>query len=386
MLRVDYKKCTGCTACISACPKKCLEMREGEGGFQFPMPSGAAVCIGCGLCNQACPIFTPHPHLTEDTRAYAVYSQDTAERLESSSGGVFSLFARDVLSAGGIVYGAAYDRNFRVHHIAVTETSDLYRLRGAKYAQSDMNGIFSDVQKKLMENRHVLFTGTPCQVSGLKTFLNREYENLITIDFVCHGVPSPAAWSAYVKYRAKLDNKGVLPTTINLRSKSTGWSQYAYSILFEYADGEKYSVESGHDLFMQLFVGDYINRKSCEDCQFKGYERQSDLTLGDFWGIWEVDSEMDDNKGTSLVLTHSQKGEKAFKSVYNRSKVKEVSLEDVSRFNPSMLTSSTGRAERDGVLAKIRAGSFDAVSNIFDSHSRFSRVKDKMKRILKKLK
>ena len=265
----------------------------------------------------------------------------------------------------------------------MTETEGLYQLRGAKYAQSDMNGIFSDVQTKLMENQYVLFTGTPCQVSGLKTFLKRDYENLITIDFVCHGVPSPAAWSAYVKYRAKLDNKGTLPTTINLRSKSTGWSQYAYSILFEYADGEKYSVESGHDLFMQLFVGDYINRKSCEDCQFKGYERQSDLTLGDFWGIWEIDSEMDDNKGTSLVLTHSQKGEKAFGSVCNRSRVKEVSLEDVSKFNPSMLTSSIGRAERDEVLAKIQAGSFDAVSNIFDAHSRFSRVKDKMKRIFK---
>lgn len=385
MLKVERTECTGCTACAAICPKKCLKMQEDAEGFLFPVMDNMAGCIKCDLCNQICPVLHPRHLPDEITRAYAAYSQNTKERLESSSGGAFSLFAHDILTKGGIVYGAVYDHDFRVQHIAVTELEDLNRLRGAKYAQSDIDGVFSDVQEKLKEGRDVLFSGMPCQVSGLKAFLKRDYENLLTVDFVCHGIPSPMAWRAYVKYRAGHDSKGAPPKSINLRAKCTGWSHYTYSVLFEYADGAKYAEQSGNDLFMQLFVGDYINRNACESCRFKGYKRQSDVTLGDFWGIWEIDPEMDDNKGTSLILTHSPKGERVLEMVCDRMVVKEVPLEATSRFNPSLVVASSGRKERSAVFTRICVGDFDSLFSLFAPSGRASHVKNKIKRVLKSL-
>ena len=354
--------CTGCTACASGCPKGCITMETDENGFLYPVID-AERCVACGLCEKICPVVTPLKKVENAPKAYAAYSKDETVRMQSSSGGVFTEIAKAILAAGGVVYGAAYNERFEVIHICVETEADLAKLRGAKYAQSDLRGIFTEVKEKLDKGQHVLFSGTPCQVGGLKAYLRKEYEKLLTVDFVCHSVPSPMAWREYVKCRAQQDNGGQLPVSINLRSKQSGWSRYRYSNLFRYSDGTEHAAKSGESLYMKLFVGGYIDRGSCENCAFKGYQRISDLTVGDFWGIWNIAPEMDDDKGTSVVLVQSDRGAELMAQIGAQLVLKEVSLEEASRENGAMLSAAKANPDRDKALAQIRDGHIEACAS-----------------------
>ncbi len=362
----DKNTCTGCTACASICPKHCIEMKEDENGFYYPHVD-ASICVNCGACERICPVLNNVPKIVAQPEAYAAYSLDEELRADSSSGGIFSEIAKTVLEKGGIVYGAAYDEGFRVYHRGVSTLSALKDLRGAKYSQSFMGASFSEIKDCLERKQEVLFCGTPCQVAGLRAFLKKDYDNLLCVDFVCHGVPSPMAWRRYVEYRAKIDNEGRLPVRINLRDKSSGWSRYQYSNTFRY-DKEKECREiSTKSVYMKLFTQDYLSRLSCGNCMFKGYSRSSDITLGDFWGIWDVAPEMDDDRGTSVVLLHSAKGLKMWDDISAHVQAKPVSLEECSRQNPSMLSSSEIRGERDAVLKRIRTEGIEKVLPLLNS-------------------
>lgn len=376
--------CTGCTACATACPKDCIMMSADQDGFQYPV-FNAESCVDCSLCEKACPVVNPLKIAENLPKAYAAYSVDEAVRMQSSSGGIFTEIAKIVQSNGGVVYGAAYNDRFDVVHICVETEADLAKLRGAKYAQSDLRGVFPKIKASLDQGQRVLFSGTPCQVGGLKAYLRKDYEHLLTVDFVCHGVPSPVAWRSYVEYRAKEDADGVLPCNINLRSKESGWSRYQYSNVFEYGTGKRHSTRSSQSLFMKLFVGDYISRSSCSDCRFKGYSRVSDITLGDFWGIWDIDPEMDDNKGTSVLLVHSSKGHTLLRDIDSNIRCKEVSLEQASQQNPSMLVSSKANAYRETVLKRIKEDKIGSCEDFFIVHkaSIILRIREKVKRLLK---
>lgn len=253
------------------------------------------------------------------------------------------------------------------HFLSVENLEDLDALRGAKYAESRLGKTFSDIKKRLDRGQDVLFSGTPCQVGGLKAYLNQEYSNLLCVDFVCHGVPSPMVWSRYVKYRARTDNGGTSPITINLRDKSSGWSRYRYSNTFEYAGGTVHKELSTESVYMKLFTRDYISRPSCENCSFKGYSRSSDITLGDFWGIWDISPEMDDDKGTSVILIQSEKGKEVWEELKPNILFKEVSLEQASRQNPSMISSSNQHSFRRTVLKDLHEGRFKKVSMLLSS-------------------
>lgn len=355
----DKNKCTGCSACTSSCPNGCITMVWDREGFAFPSINNG-VCLNCELCRKACPVLNVKETNSKNTLAYAAYTMDTDLRMESSSGGIFSEISKEVLKRNGVIYGAAYDKNFRVIHKCVDQYESLDSLRRAKYSQSDLGNCFPEIKKRLEYGQRVLFSGTPCQVAGLKSFLQQDYDELLCVDFVCHGIPSPMVWEKYVQYRAHLDNN-VLPKHINLRSKESGWSRYSYSVAFDYADGKRYISSNGNDAFMRLFVGDYILRESCSNCQFKGYDRVSDITLGDFWGIWDVAPAMDDNKGTSLVLVHSSKGEDVLKSISDKIKYRQVTLEEASRMNPSLLKSSIHQPGREKMLNVIAENGFQAV-------------------------
>lgn len=370
-LLADRNSCTGCGACASSCIHKCICMEPDEYGFIYPAINETN-CVQCGLCEQRCPILKKQNPNTFSSmpKAYAAYTKDEFLRKESSSGGVFSELAIHILAHDGVVFGAAYDEQFNVYHIGIDKIEDLIHLRGAKYSQSKLGDTFQNVQQYLKSGRMVLFSGTPCQVAGLKSFLHREYNNLFCVDFVCHGVPSPMAWKAYVEYRVKKDYSGELPRSINLRSKETGWSRYRYSNVFKYENGKRSVCSSSDSLFMKLFVGDYICSPSCENCSFKGYSRISDFTLGDFWGIWDFEPEMDDDRGTSIILCQSEKGAKLLDRISDKLVIKQVALEETSRQNQSMLIASHSTPRRQEALDMIKVG------NIADCEKWFYQPKE----------
>lgn len=376
--------CVGCTACVSKCPKHCLDIVYDEAGFAYPKLSNAEYCKKCNLCERVCPILNKTEIDNESTSAFAAFSLDNQIRSESSSGGIFTELALQVLSKNGLVYGAAYNDSWMVEHIAVDTIEKLHKLRGAKYVESSLEGVFSEIECQLNNKREVLFSGTPCQVAGLKSFLKKDYANLFCVDFVCHGIPSPLAWKKYIDERKRVDGEIEMPCSINQRSKETGWSRYSYSSVIVYPDGRKYSAVSNDDLYMKLFCNDYISRKSCKFCTFKGYARLSDITLGDFWGIWDIVPEMDDGKGTSIVLTHSKKGREAFLNLEDRVKYRDTTLEEAARENPALLYAALEKKERKNILSKIENGNFGELYDLFPV-KKTNKV-SKWKRLVKKLK
>lgn len=355
----EKQMCTGCEACVSVCPKQCITMESALDGFFYPKIVNPEQCVNCNQCVKVCPVINANPLKEQVTKVYAAISIDEEVRKQSSSGGVFSELAKEVIQNQGAVYGAAYDEEFNVRHICIEDIDSLYKLRGAKYAQSEIHDCFKQIKVRMQNQQYVLFSGTPCQVAGLKSFLGKEYETLLCVDFVCHGVPSPVVWKKYVQYRAEIDNAGSLPKEINLRSKESGWSKYSYSTSFKYSDESCFICKNGENTFMKLFVNDYINRESCSQCKFKGYNRTSDITLGDFWGIWDIAPDMDDNKGTSLVLVHSERGMKFWNSIADQLIKKEMLLEQASMQNPSILMSSPAKAKRTDVVEKGISGKFN---------------------------
>lgn len=381
------RNCTGCTACMNACPKQCILMKQDDSGFLYP-EINLSECTSCGGCERVCPILLEKKEVKTLPRAFAAYSTDENMRLESSSGGIFSELSNWIFEKGGVVYGAAYNECFEIQHICVENKDDLSKLRGAKYAQSLLGITFREIRKRLLEGQFVLFSGTPCQVSGLKAFLRKDYENLVCVDFVCHGVPSPMVWREYIKYRMKEDEENIFPIMINLREKNTGWSRYGYCHMFRYADGKVHRSKNGDSLFMKLFINDYINRESCSECHFKGYNRESDITLGDFWGIWDIIPKMDDNKGTSVILIQSEKGNQIWRKIQNNIRYMEVSLEQASRDNPSMLISSEMKKKREKVLLLIKDGKFSECQKLFEIQktSVLISTKNKIRNFIKNIK
>ena len=306
--------------------------------------------------------------------------------MASSSGGIFSEISMEILNQGGVVYGATYDENFHVLHKCVESSQELATLRGAKYAQSDIGICLSDIQERLESGQIVLFSGTPCQVTGLKAFLKKDYDLLYCIDFVCHGVPSPMVWEEYVQYRADLDCHGLFPRFIDLRCKESGWSRYSYSVDFTYENGVRYLRKNGEDEFMQMFVKDYVLRESCGYCKEKGYDRESDITLGDFWGIWDINPEMDDNKGTSMILTHSEKGEYLLRKIKDRVQMKQVELKQASQMNTSMLKSSEHKRERKEILDAISNSGFQSLNILLPEHMNLKEaIANKARGLIKKV-
>lgn len=316
----EKSKCCGCGACMQKCPQNCISMKEDNEGFLYPDINENA-CIKCGLCEKVCPVINNiEKNIEKIPMAYAVYAKDNMIREDSSSGGMFTLLAEKVLEKKGIVFGAAFDDKWQVKHIAIDDANKLYLLRGSKYLQSKIEDTFIQVKNALNKGKEVLFSGTECQIVALKKFLGKEYCNLITVGVLCHGVPSPKVWKKYLEFREKEANSKV--ENITFRNKCSGWKEYSLTIRFK--NKEQYSEIFYQDLYMKMFLNNICLRPSCHACRFKELNRKSDITIGDFWGIEQIASEMDDDRGTSLVLVHSTKGMEILKSILNRVEIKEV--------------------------------------------------------------
>ena len=348
---LEKKICSGCGACEEGCPHQSITMTLDSEGFRYPIIDPEK-CVSCKKCERVCPVLNP-PSISENTIALAAKNTDIEVRKRSSSGGVFSALAERVLARGGIVCAAVFDENQAVNHVIVESYDGIEAMRGAKYVQSVTEQCFKIIKEALIEDRSVLFVGTPCQTAGLYKFLGKKYESLILIDMICHGVPSPKVWDRYLQERKKTDVRDVSIDKINLRCKDSGWTKYSYSVQIQYKNGEEYRLPQGKDVFMQGFIRNLYLRPSCSHCGFKGIERCSDLTLGDCWGIWDIAPEFDDNQGTSLLLIHSATGQKIWEEISPKFASLELSPEEAVSQNPSALQSSAPHENRDRFFERL---------------------------------
>lgn len=351
---VEATKCSGCGSCAAICPQNCIVMQADAEGFRYPVIDSAK-CVHCGACERGCPAVDPVP-INAEPSALAAQNVDDAVRFSSSSGGVFSALAEDVLARNGRVCGAVYHSDFSVCHVIIDSAERLGEMRGAKYAQSRAEQCFPEIRALLREGVPVLFVGTPCQTAGLRAYLGREYPGLLLVDMICHGVPSPMVWKQYLRERSQEIAPGGELCGVNLRSKTSGWSRYGYSVEMKYTNGASSSVPQGQDLFMRGFVSNLYLRPSCAACSFKGVKRFGDLTLGDYWGIWDQYPEFDDNKGTSLLLIYTEKGCGAWNRVAGRFRSLHVTVQDAVAQNPSAVQASVPHPNRDRFFRGMEEG------------------------------
>lgn len=314
----NKKDCSGCGACFNVCPTKSIKMVEDETGFLYPAIDKKK-CTDCGLCKKVCPSIISGEKSEYLKDCYVAYAEDEIRKI-SSSGGLFSILAEYILDDGGVVFGAAFDGKWNVKHTVVDCKEKLQLLRGSKYVQSDTGDTFKKVKEYLDKDKLVLYSGTACQIAGLKGFLQKDFPNLYTIDVLCHGTPSPKVWRLYLD---KLNAEKV--TDISFRDKSEGWKDYFFAA--KYQDGSSVKRKFSEDIFMKMFLDNISLRPSCYSCKYKRLERESDLSLGDSWGIEGHMPEMDDDKGTSVVLVHSDKGEKLFNNIEGRIVCKKVNVD-----------------------------------------------------------
>ena len=349
---VSRKSCTGCLNCFDSCPKKAISVRKDMFGFSYPKVIDKK-CINCGKCLSICPIMNDVVRNQFTNVVYGGFSLDSSLREKSSSGGIFGELARSFFSVGGVVYGAAYDSNFYVRHLRVEREQEIDLLLGAKYIQSNLVGIFRQVREDLRNNKHVLFTGLPCQISALKLYLgNKISENLLCVDLVCHGVASPKVFQEYLFYiKCKEKKKSICYFTS--RDKSDGWSYYSHSEKIVFNDKTVLITPNKRSLFFRLFGLNIILRKNCFNCHYKGLNRDSDLTLGDFWGIWEIDKSIDDNKGTSLIIVNSYKGKTFLESIKDKLIIKKYEILLPSKYNPAIYESVDGKRTFKRMTAKF---------------------------------
>lgn len=324
MINPEPKECCGCTACASICAHRAISMRADRMGFLYPTVD-TSKCVECGLCETICQFNKNYDktYNLDNPIAYAVRHKNPDEILKSRSGAAFVAISDFILDQGGVIYGAGYKDHFTVSHQRATSKAERDLFRGSKYVQSDLTDIFYNVKKDLQDGKIVLFTGTPCQTSGLRSFIGKsKQDRLFLADIVCHGVPSPYIWRDYLSYIELINNSKI--DEVNFRDKRMfGWKDHKET--FKLNNGD--FIIGG--LYTQLFYKHITFRKSCSECYFTNLKRPSDITLADFWG-WEkqVPDMNNDDKGISLVLVNTLKGKSLFDKVSMNLNIQEVNIQE----------------------------------------------------------
>lgn len=345
MIQIDNKnECCGCGVCANKCPHQCVHMTADEEGFLYPVIDFLK-CVNCGQCEQVCPVINHDTEMKMVNRAYAAKNKDWVIRKRSSSGGIFYLLAKHCIVNGGVVAGAAFGRDFVLRHQIATNLDELSELLRSKYIESKTGNIFREVKSYLDRNIPVLFSGTPCQVEALLNFVGKPYANLTTIDIICYGVPSPLLWEKY-KLWLKDKNNGAEIQEYFFRDKESGWRHW--SVMAKFNDSSVYTQTLDKDPMVKAFLKNLCLRPSCYSCEFKGADRKSDITLGDFWGIEFIAPEFDDDKGVSVVITHGAKGASLFCEIQNSIEFFEVDIFQALKFNLAALkTVAPARLRKD---------------------------------------
>ncbi len=333
-------------------------------GFYRPVVDSEK-CVQCGACEKVCPwangVLNPNG-ASKTPKTVAAYSLDESIRMNSSSGGIFSVLAEKFLDDGGVVAGVAQLDKTHFGHVVVDNKADLAKLRGSKYVQADAGMVYREIRSLLREGRKVLFSGTPCQVAALYSVLGQKtFENLFTVDIVCHGTPSVRVFQKYVEDLERQEQSEVVENVF--RDKTDGWKRY--SLLHKLANGSQNLVSHGESKYMRLFLSRICQNSSCADCRYRKLPRIADITLGDYWGITSVHPEMDDDKGTSVVLLNTAHGETLFSSILDKLKICDSFLDKAIAGNPCIVRSSIQHTKRAEFFAELDTKSLDELLKKF---------------------
>lgn len=331
ILKKDTLLCYGCKACEQKCPTLSIKMVPDNEGFYYPQIDKEK-CINCRLCRKVCPHNeNAYKKNNEFKKVFACIHKDDMVKFSSSSGGLFTALSDYVIDSGGIVFGAKYNESFDVEHSYAENKIAANAFKCSKYVQSDIKNTYKQTEEFLKKDKLVLFSGTPCQIAGLYSFLMRDYDNLVTVDLVCHGVPSPKVFKEYLKYVSNKYNSKI--KYINFKEKSSGWLTPTINIKFE--NNSCYSKRLSDDIFIKLWSGmNLISRPACHNCKFTKTDRESDITIGDFWGIQNSMPDFMDDMGTSLLILNTSKGEKIFNKIKSRLKIRKSNIESIE--NPNL--------------------------------------------------
>ncbi len=358
----DRNKCTGCAACGQSCSVGALKMTEDKEGFLFPVID-ESLCVSCNKCADACAVLAAKVSI-KPTDVYAVRAKDEATVFLSSSGGAFGTLAESIINADGVVFGAGYDEDFCVVHKSAASLYEIKSLMGSKYVQSDVKNTYKEIKKYLTDGRKVLFTGTSCQCAGLKSYLNKDYENLLLADFVCHGVPSPALFRKYIEY---MGQKGEI-TKVRFRDKTED-KKSGHFISIEYKNLPVYRVPSVSDPYMLSFLQNISLRKSCYDCCFKDFKSGSDITIGDFWGISKTDSFLKEKDGVSIFTANTEKGKSFFDKIKDKVEFDLRTLEEVFKENRAIKESTKKNPLREKFLRDMHKMDIQKLNDKYCSDS-----------------
>lgn len=374
----DKSLCSGCSACQQACPFNAISMQPDDEGFIFPTKD-LKKCTNCGLCERICPF--PNPDYSNKLKeSYGCYIKDLTERQKSSSGGLSYVISKAVIEEGGIVYGANMDNNLQVQHIGVETISELCKIRGSKYVQSKIGNILIEIKKKLDNNRIVYFTGTGCQVAGLKAFLRKDYSNLITSDLVCHGVPPQSLFDKHIKYLEKSLHNKIISYSFR-DNKNWGGCESVIT-----ADSQIHIKPS---YIMSPYLFGFINgmtfRFSCYNCPYAHIPRQGDITLADLWGAKVLTKKLNPQNGASLILINSEKGKLWWNKIKNHVDWDSVDLNNATKWNHNLIKTSVMPRIRTEVFHIIKEKGYDYVAKTIFKAPLYSITNMYSRRFVKKI-
>lgn len=361
----NFNRCYGCRACEQICPKHCIKMTADTEGFIFPFIDSYE-CINCGLCKSVCPVSINtecYPFNLQEQKVYAAWNKDITERMSSSSGGVFSAIAYDFIDLGGIVYGCAwYEDKLTAKQIRLSNKNDIYKLKGSKYVQSSTENTFNEVKIDLKNGLLVLYAGTSCQIAGLKLFLKNDYTNLITIDLICHGTPSPKMLDSYIRYIENIEGSRI--SNLKFRDKKiSGWRSW---VTWDNKKNQKKRfVLGGSTPYMFGFYRGFFSRESCYNCQFTTPKRVGDITLGDYWGIDKYHPELysQQKHGISLVICNTNKGMSYINNIGDSVQFEESKLKYAIAGNHSLSKQNIRNPYRNIVYYDLENKGFEYMAN-----------------------
>lgn len=353
-------------------------MKSNNNGFLYPVVDKTK-CIDCGLCDRSCPVLTQNKSNGEHKKAIAVQAKDGSVVEKSSSGGAFYLLASEVINEGGYVCGVEVDKSNKIRHTIVNDFEGLERLLGSKYVQSEIGETYTSVKALLNSGKKVMFSGTPCQVNGLLSFLGAKYKNLLTVDVICHGVSSPYVWDRYMDHQERKHCSKVVG--VNFRKKTIDWKNSGMELRFE--NGQIYFKPMKDDAFFHQFLKNLCLRETCYACEFKGHNRNSDITIGDFWGKDELYPELDGDRGYSLIIANTDQAKAVIEANSHLKEGYEVELVKALKYNGAYWDSVEKTPYRNDYIKSISRKPFDKATN---KYLRKISIKRRMRYYFKKIK